>query len=91
MADLPDDFSRLSRGEEGILKKKTQGIPLYKLFQDAPVPLHSSNLENFRQIEAGIAKQLLVDIGVSSKAPQNKTFARGPVPNVVNNSPGTFL
>ena len=72
VAQLPGDFPRFGGGEQRALQKVGKRIPLYVFFQHRhhTVPLRS--LHNLRQVWAGDAHQLPVDLPISAIMAKNK-------------------
>ena len=91
LTQLPHDLPGLRRGEQGLLQKETEGIPLDVLLNDQILLPCRRRLVDQGQVPAGAGQQPLVDLPAAGEAAENEAPAGGAVADQLHAAPGALL
>ena len=90
-ADLGDDLFGLRGGKEGALQQESQRIAGNILLQNQAVLPLLNRFKHGGQVGTAVGEQLLINLTVSGKLPQDKKLSGGFVPNEADGAPGAFF
>lgn len=76
LAELEGDVPGLVRRKLGNSQKRIQGISLNKFLQHQDLAILLRRLQNFREVPAGIAHELSVDLSAAKEAVKNEKPSR---------------